>query len=285
MRHEDIIKKQILKSYSENIGFPVYTAEELGRLYATLGLDPRSTHRSIFDIESLSHHPQSEVVNLITTMNIRKDDLVLDAGCGNGGPSRLIAKLCGCKIKAFDINPDQIRKAVECDRLECVDHLIERKVNDVHELRCPAESFDRIFHNESICHWMNKKVALTGLYNALKKGGIMGFHDWPRGEKGDLNAAGGDFPGTYADGVWFQNSIEETKNLLEEAGFVVLHYEDLTDRIDRSLRARLRELRMSPLFSKGTSEEYFRKTIRYFTVMIETHYDYLKYARFVCRKN
>jgi cyclopropane fatty-acyl-phospholipid synthase-like methyltransferase len=132
---------------------------------------------------------------------------------------------------------------------------------------------------------MNKEVALSGLYHALKKGGVMGFHDWPRGEKGDLNDAGGDFPGTYAEGIWFQNSIEETKKLLEETGFVVRDCEDLTDRIDRSLRARLRELRMSALFLKGTSEEYFHKTARYFATMIETHYSYLKYARFVCVKN
>jgi cyclopropane fatty-acyl-phospholipid synthase-like methyltransferase len=285
MRNEDIIVKNLIKSYSENIGFPVYSADELDKLYGTLGIDPKSTHRSIFDIESLSHHPQSEVVKLVKMMNITKNDLVLDAGCGNGGPTRLIAKLCGCKIKAFDINPTQIKKGADCDRLEGVDHLIEREAKDVHTIDYPAESFDKIFHNESICHWMNKKAAVAGLYNALKEGGTMGFHDWPQGDKGDLNAAGGDFPGTYAEGVWFQDSIQETRKLLKEAGFVILHSEDLTDRIDRSLCARLRELRMSKLFTKGTSEEYFRKTERYFKVMIDTHYDYLRYARFVCKKD
>lgn len=282
--NEQKVVENIIKSYSENIGFPVYTAEELQRLYQAFGVDPKSTDRRVFDTESMSHHTQSEVIKLIKMMNITKDDLVLDAGCGNGAPTRLIAKICGCKIIAFDINPDQIKKAIDCDHLEGVAHLIERQIKDVHNLDYPENLFDKIFHNETICHWMDKKVALIGLYKILKKGGIMGFYDWVKGNKGDLNSAGGDFPGTYAENIWFQNSIEETKELLEKVGFTVLHYEDTTDIVDRGLRARLRELQMSKVYLKSAPEEYFYKTIRYFKVMIQTHYDYLRYGRFLCVK-
>lgn len=286
MFNKDIVTKNIIKSYSENIGFPVYTAEELQRLYQVFGVNPKSTDRRVFDTESMSHHLQSEVIKLIKMMNINKDDLVLDAGCGNGAPTRLIAKICGCKIKGFDINPNQIKKAEACNRFEGADHLIELAVKDIHNLDFPEETFDKIFHNETICHWMDKKTALAGLLKVLKKGGFMGFHDWAKGEKGDLNdATGGDFPGTYAEGIWFQNSIEETRKLIEKAGFFVLRCEDTTDIVDRGLRARLRELQMSKVYLKGASEEYFLKSISYFKVMIETHYDYLRYGRFLCVKN
>jgi cyclopropane fatty-acyl-phospholipid synthase-like methyltransferase len=283
--NEEAVTKKIIKSYSENIGFPVYTAEELLRMYQIFGVDPKSSDRRVFDVESMSHHLQHEVIKLIKSMNISNADVVLDAGCGNGAPARLIAKLCGCRIVGFDINPNQIIKAVECDLLEGVDHLIRREVMDVHKVNYSAESFDKIFHNESICHWMNKKTALAGLFRVLKKGGIMGFHDWTRGDQGDLNDADGAFPGTYAEGVWFQNTIQETRGLLEEAGFRVLHSEDTTDTVDRGLRARLRELMMSKFYLKSTSVEYFDKSARYFKVMIETHYKYLRYARFICIKN
>jgi cyclopropane fatty-acyl-phospholipid synthase-like methyltransferase len=283
--NKDAVTKNIIKSYSENIGFPVYTAEELERMYRTFGVDPRSSDRRVFDVESMSHHLQHEVIKLITQMNINKDDLVLDAGCGNGAPSRLIAKMCGCRITGFDINPNQIRKARDCDRLEGVENLITREIKDVHSLEYRPESFDKIFHNESMCHWMDKKKALPGLFKTLKKNGVMGFHDWIRGDKGDLNDAGGDFQGIYAEGVWFQNSIEETRTLLEEAGFTVLQYADTTDTVDRGLCARLRELTMSKMYLESTSEEYLRKSLRYFTAMIETHYAYLRYGRFLCTKN
>jgi len=286
MSYEENVTKNLFKSYSHNTGFMVYTAEELQKLYHVLGIDPKSTNRNILDIESLSHHLQSEVLKLINMMNITKDDLLLDAGCGNGAPTRLIAKTRGCRIIAFDINPDQINKAVDCDRLEGVDHLIERKVRDVHKLDFAENTFDKIFHNETMCHWRDQKTAMAGLFKALRKGGLMGFHEWLKGEKSDLNDAGDDFPGIYAEGVWFQNSIEETQKILERAGFVILHAEDTTDIVDRGLRARLRELEMAQsYYIKIGYEEYFAKAQHYLKAMIKTHYDYLKYGRFLCTKN
>ena len=175
MHDKEIVIKNIIKSYSENKGFPVYTADELAKMYQSFGVDAKSMDRRVFDTESMSHHLQHEVMKLITMMHFDKNDLVLDAGCGNGAPTRLLSKVCGCKIIGFDINPDQIKKAVECDYLEGVNHLIERLVKDVHALDLPENAFDRIIHNETMCHWMDKKTALAGLFNVLRIGGIMGF--------------------------------------------------------------------------------------------------------------
>jgi ubiquinone/menaquinone biosynthesis C-methylase UbiE len=284
MANETLVKNIIL-SYSENIGFVVYQAEELMKIYATLAIDPKSTHRSIFDLESMSHHLQSEVLKLIKLMGLTESDTVLDAGCGNGAPTRLIAKICGCKIVGVDINPNQIKKAKECNRLEGVDALVKLIVKDIHKLDFPADSFDKIFHNETMCHWVDKKTALVGLFNVLKKGGVMGFHDWLRGDKGDLNDAGGSFSGTYAKDIWFQNTIEETKQLLNEAGFMVHQSIDTTDIVDRGLRAKLREVKMSKdHYLQSGLQEYYDKSTRYCQTMIETHYDFLKYGRFLCTK-
>lgn len=285
MSREQKVTDNIIKSYSENIGFIVYTAEELRAIYNTLGIDPKSTQRSIFDLESMSHHLQSEVLKLIKSIHITRNDLVLDAGCGNGAPTRLIAKTCGCKIIGIDINPNQIRKADECNRLEGVDHLVELLVRDIHKLDFPGEFFDKVFHNETMCHWADKKIALAGLFKVIKKGGIMGFHDWLSGDKGDLNNADGNFPGTYAAGVWFQQDLEQTKKMLAEAGFVVLHAEDTTDVVDRGLRAKLREVKMSKdYYLKSGLQAYYDKSTRYCQTMLETHYDFLKYGRFLCIK-
>lgn len=285
MLPEQKVVVNIIKSYSENTGFIVYTAEELQKIYQALGIDPKSAHRSIFDLESMSHHLQSEVIKLMKMMNIAQQDLVLDAGCGNGAPTRLMAKTCGCKIVGVDVNPDQIRKAEECNRLEGVDRLITLSVQDIHKLNFPDKSFDKIFHNETMCHWADKKTALAGLFRVLKKGGVMGFHDWLKGDAGDLNSAGGSFPGTYAEGVWFQQTLEETKELLKEAGFAVLQREETTDIVDRGLRAKLREVRMAKdYYAKSGLQQYHEKSTRYCQIMVETHYAFLRYGRFLCAK-
>ncbi|MBI5208231.1 MAG: hypothetical protein HY934_10670 [Candidatus Firestonebacteria bacterium] len=92
MLNEQKVTENLLKSFSENIGFPVYTADELQKMYEVFDVDPKSLDRRVFDTESLSHHTQTEVLKLLKMMNISKDDLLLDAGCGNGAPTRLIAK-------------------------------------------------------------------------------------------------------------------------------------------------------------------------------------------------
>lgn len=285
MSDSNPVTKNIIKSYSENISFPVYSAEELEKMYISFKIDPTSTDRRVFDTESMSHHVQRQVIKLFEMIGISQEDLVLDAGCGNGAPTRLMAKLYKCKIVGFDINPLQIEKAVACDRLEKVSQFIDRKVDDVHLLKFKDSTFDKIFHNETICHWEHKKLALSHLYRVLKPGGIMGFHDWTSGDKGDLNDAKGGFPGTYAEGVWFQNSIDETCKLLEDVGFKIIQSENTTDIVDRGLHARLRELELShDIYLKGASKDYYEKSLRYFQVMINTHNDYLKYARFICKK-
>jgi hypothetical protein len=136
-----------------------------------------------------------------------------------------------------------------------------------------------------MCHWEDKKIALAGLFRVMKKNGIMGFHDWLSGAKGDLNNAGGSFPGTYAKDVWFQQTLEETVRLLEEAGFTVIQSLDTTDIVDRGLRAKLREVKMSQdHYLKSGLQEYYDKSIRYCQTMVETHYDFLRYGRFLCTK-
>lgn len=286
MRQIDIaiLRRNIRKSYALNAGFPVYNAVELKKIYTAFGVNPKGIDRRIFNLESLSHHSQREVLKLARMMGITREDFLLDIGCGNGASSRLIAKTYGCKILGVDLLSEQIKKAEECNKFEGVSKFIKLRVCDVHNLDFKKEIFDKIFHNESMCHWHLKKLALKTLYQSLKKGGCMGFHDWLRGNEGDLNDAEGSFKGIYADKVWFQNTLTENVRLLTEIGFIVQIAEDITDSVDRSLRARLKELELSRASEEVISPTYFTKTLRYFRAMIWTNYKFLRYGRFVCVK-
>lgn len=281
MNSKDKVKENIIRSYSENKGFPVYTADETQRIYSIFGVDPTSSDRRIFDTESMSHHNQREVLKLMRSMDIKPEDKVLDLGCGNGAPGRLMAKVYGCQILGVDLNPHQIDKALNCAKVQKVDRLIKFKVCDVHELSLD-EKFDKIFFNETMCHWENKEVALKRIRKLLKKDGVLGFHDWLKGDKGDLNQAKGDFEGIYFENIWFQHSLKETRDILEESGYKIIMAEDTTDIVDRGMRARLKEIETSKVFEEATSGENFDKVLKYFKAMIATHYEYLKYGRFIC---
>lgn len=277
-------RDRILENYTRERGFHIFTAAELEGIYRALEIDPKSSHRLIFETEGLSHHHQAEMLRLFEAAEISARDLVLDAGCGNGGPTRLLAKLKGCRIRAFDLNEVQIARAAECNRLEGVEALIELSVQDVHRLNYPDAMFDRVIHNETSCHWERKGEAFAELRRVLKPGGLMAFHDWSRGDAGGLDDAGGDFPGTYAPGIWFQTAPTETAALLRGAGFEVILSEDTTDAVDAGMRARLKELELSSSCLAWFPEKYYRLSLRYFRTMIATHYTHLRYRRFLVKR-
>ena len=77
MFNKDTVTKNIIKSFSENIGFPVYSAEELQKMYQVFGVDPKSTDRRVFDTESMSHHTQHEIIKLLKMMDISKKDFLV----------------------------------------------------------------------------------------------------------------------------------------------------------------------------------------------------------------
>jgi SAM-dependent methyltransferase len=128
-----------------------------------------------------------------------------------------------------------------------------------------------------MCHWPDKRSALRHTLRHLKPKGLLGINDWIRGAKGTLNDAYHAVPGfrdLYQPDIWRQISLGETCRLLEEAGFIVLRAEELTDEVDRGLRRRVQELeRLSQ------TDEPTRRGIGYYRGMIATHGDYLCYGR------
>jgi len=100
-------KKKIIESYQVVGGFIVHDCEMLSKIFKAYGIDPKtSTHRKIFDLESLGHFFQTGSTKLFNKLGITKNDYVLSLGEGSGATSRLLAKLIGCKVTGIDINPE-----------------------------------------------------------------------------------------------------------------------------------------------------------------------------------
>lgn len=270
------------RAYAEGSAFPIPTADELAVFFRHRGVDPRGTEQAVFHLESLSHHPQAELLELFSLMGLSPTDLVLEPGCGNGAPTRLLAKTRCCRVEAFDLCPEQVVKAAGCDLLAAVEGRVRRAVADVHAFEAPEGAFDAVFHNESECHWLDKPRAYASLARALKRGGVMGFHTWGRGDRGGVDDADGDLARLYPKGIWAQSTLSEAAALLESSGFTVTRAEDTTDAVDAGLRARLRELELYRPLMDWYPEEYSRKVKRYFEAMLPAHRLFVRYLRFVC---
>ena len=98
---------------------------------------------------------------LIEWMNPKKDEYILDLGCGDGVLTKEISKY-GCKVLGLDGS----QKFVEATRKLGVDAI----QGDAQNMNFENE-FDAIFSNAAL-HWMtNPDKVLEGVSKALKKGG------------------------------------------------------------------------------------------------------------------
>jgi cyclopropane fatty-acyl-phospholipid synthase-like methyltransferase len=113
--------------------------------------------------------------------------IILDAGCGIGGPAIWIAKKCAVEIKAVTISPiqaDQARKAVADQNLSSG---IQVLCADYHELSTRFESnyFDRALFLESLGHSGDPGKAISETFTVLKPGGSIYIKDFYYKEPND----------------------------------------------------------------------------------------------------
>lgn len=272
---------RVIQSYRPDGPFMVLRAQELQAIYKAYRLDPRTSKPAIFAVESLAHVLQDGIIALFNSLRVTQDSVVLSVGEGNGAPSRLLAKLVGCRIVGVDVSPLQIANAREVACLHGVEHLVEYVQQNASALDLGDRKFDAAYFNETLCHWEDKRSALRRTLAHLKPKSILGINDWLRGSKGTLNHARDAVPGfsdLYQPDIWRQVSLGEICGLLEEAGFRILQAEELSDETDRGLRRRLYELEKLP-----RRNEPVRRAIEYYRVMMATHYDYLCYGRIIAQ--
>lgn len=283
------VQKNLIESYQVDGGFIVHNRDMLEKIFNSYGVDPKtSTDRRIFDIEGVSHFFQTGIVDLFKKMNITKDDYVLSLGEGSGAPSRLLAKLIGCRIVGVDINTDQIAKAKEIAALHGVQDKVNYYVQNVEELSLKEKNFTKAFCNETTCHWQEKEKAFRSINAYMRKSAKIGFNEWLRGDKGTLNDAYdtfSEFSPLYKKGIWFQEGLDSYKKLLEKSGFSVVETKDCTDDIDIMMRARLKiGQRDLDAYRSVMGNKALQIGMNYYKGMLKTHYDFLRYGVIIAEK-
>lgn len=127
-----------------------------------------------------SSHPGGFPATLknLNIMDIKAEDLLLDAGCGSGLTACYLAKTKGCRVIGVDINPQMIEKARLRAEHENITHLVDFKVADVYDLPFPDNHFDWVL-GESITVFLDKVKVYQEFLRVLK----------PEGHLADLEMA------------------------------------------------------------------------------------------------
>ena len=114
-------------------------------------------------------------VELAELMGVKRDDLVLDAGSGIGGPSRYLAETFGCPVIGVDLAPSFVAVAqLLADRSGLRDRL-EYQVGNLLDLNFPDEHFDIVYTQHVVMNIRDRDRLYQGIRRVLKTGRYIRF--------------------------------------------------------------------------------------------------------------
>jgi len=162
-------------------------------------------------------------------LNLSPGDHVLEIASGSGGPALYLAKKFKCRITGLDINEEGIKTANQT--------ALDAKITDAKfqladvDQRLPFddETFDAVMCVDSMNHFRDRLGYLREWYRVLKSGKRTLFTD-PVVITGPVSNE--ELAARSNIGFFLFVPLEITKNLIREAGFKLIRYEDVTGNIE-----------------------------------------------------
>lgn len=193
----------------------------------------RSLHYGYWDSSTKNFHEALLNINkiLATKVAIKKENNVLDAGCGIGGSSLWLAKNIGCNVTGISLSAKQVATANKLSAEENLQTLAIFEQQDFTATKYPSESFDVVWAIESVCHAADKSKFIAEAYRLLKKGGRLIMADFFKQQ--NLAGKAAALITQWANGWAIDDfaTIEKFAEQLTQAGFTNTTIEDATDKI------------------------------------------------------
>lgn len=168
-------------------------------------------------------------------MGIKENQLVLDVGCGVGGPAREIAKFTGANIVGLNNNDYQIDRASRYAVKEGLSSQLRFTKGDFMQMSFEPETFDAVYAIEATVHAPSLEGVYSEIYRVLKPGGVFGVYEWVMTDHYDNdNPVHREIRLGIEQGDGISNMVRESVavDAIKAAGFELLVAEDLANRPD-----------------------------------------------------
>ena len=197
--------------YSDNLVQKIkYALEKAGKDLSRLEL------KDLSPVDQLHTGGAMAGINLFRKAGILPDEGVLDAGCGIGGSSRLLAKEFQCRVTGLDLSDRFIECAgflTKCTGLESRVHFREGSVT---RLPFDGHSFDAVLSQHLLMNIEDKAAAVKEFYRILKPGGKLILHEITRGKSNDMRYP---VPWAAKASISFLEPWETLAGIIEQKGF------------------------------------------------------------------
>ena len=143
-------------------------------IYRAYALGAHGWHFGIWD-NGINTHEESLLRSnerLLEDIEITSNTSILDMGCGDGGFAAWAASKFGCRVTGITIVPEHAALAQDLVHERGVSYLCEFMVMDMLNAKLPAETFDIVTNQESLCYAVDTAAYLNQVKRILKPGGF-----------------------------------------------------------------------------------------------------------------
>ena len=175
------------------------------------------------DLHNLGGYPELESVAVAVELIAAptSDDLVLDVGCGLGGPSRFLTDRFGCRVTGVDLLPLRVDAATAlAERLGFASR-VEYRAADATSLPFEDGRFDQAWMLDVSIHIRDKRRLFGELARLLRAGGLLVVHE----QMGPLPPA---MLPLKRRAPYFAPSFKQFIGIVEDAGLRVQMWQDTT---------------------------------------------------------
>lgn len=142
--------------------------------------------------------------------------LILDVGCGIGGPARSFAEFSGCRVAGIDLTPDFITVADALTRRCRLDDRVSFRQASALDLPFDDATFDGAIQFHVGMNISDKAAAFAEVRRVLKPGAAFGLYDIVATGSGELPFP---LPWAVSAETSFVEPLDTYRRLLAAAGF------------------------------------------------------------------
>lgn len=148
---------------------------------------------------------------------------VLDAGCGIGGTSRLLAGETGCRVHGIDLAGRFIEAAKFLNQCTGLEDRVSFRQGSVLSLPFKNSTFDVVLCQHMLMNIQDKSTAVKEFHRVLRPGGTLILHEISKGQ-GDHMV----YPVPWAAGpsISFIEPWDKSAERFLESGFKITDYAD-----------------------------------------------------------